>query len=475
MSQQENAKLADDLRAQEKILSEDFDYFALPSPCYVLENHKLESNLEILNNIQKQSGAKILLALKGYAFWRKFDKVREVLAGSSASGIYEATLGFEEIGGRESNKEVCVFSPAYKPSEINALLSIATHIIFNSFAQWQKYKPAIQSKNSQLAKLGLSPISVGLRLNPLFSEVEPEIYNPCAKYSRLGITPSEFEKGLKNLAKSSGENVDGVADSKECSVDFALEGIEGLHFHTHCEQGADALARTLEHIHRHFSSALKQMKWINLGGGHHITKKGYDTDLLISLIKDIKSKYNNIEVFLEPGEAVGWESGFLLGEVVDIVENEKKIAILDVSASAHMPDCLEMPYRPSVIKISRSQNHTNDNSDKKVLCESDKGECGTSTGKNGGKYAYRFGGPTCLAGDIIGDFSFDTPLEVGDRVAFLDMLHYTIVKNTTFNGVPLPSLGIIEISKSGKASEPSKECKFRLLKSFGYNDYKERN
>lgn len=471
MSQQENTKLADDLSAQEKVLSEDFDYFALPSPCYVLENHKLESNLEILDNIQKQSGAKILLALKGYAFWRKFDKVREVLAGSSASGIYEATLGFEEIGGRESSKEVCVFSPAYKPSEINALLSIATHIIFNSFAQWQKYKPSIESKNAQLAKLGLSPISVGLRLNPLFSEVEPEIYNPCAKYSRLGITPSEFEKGLKDLAKSSEK----CEENKKRGVDSVLDGIEGLHFHTHCEQGADALARTLEHIHKHFSSALKQMKWINLGGGHHITKKGYDTDLLISLIKDIKSKYDDIEVFLEPGEAVGWESGFLLGEVVDIVENEKKIAILDVSASAHMPDCLEMPYRPSVIKISRNQNRTSDSNDKKVLCEADKGECDSSTSKSVGKYAYRFGGPTCLAGDIIGDFSFDTPLEVGDRVAFLDMLHYTIVKNTTFNGVPLPSLGIIETSKSSKASKSCKERKFRLLKSFGYNDYKERN
>lgn len=438
------------------MLDENFDYFALPSPCYVLENDKLESNLAILDFIQKQSGAKILLALKGYAFWRKFDKLRKVLAGSTASGINEATLGFEEIGGRESGKEICVFSPAYKPSEINGLLSIATHIIFNSFSQWQRYKSAIQSKNTKLQNLGLSPISVGLRLNPLFSEVEPKIYNPCARYSRLGITPSEFAKGLA-----------------EFGTNGKLEGIEGLHFHTHCEQGADALERTLKHIDKHFSTAIKQMKWINLGGGHHITKKGYDKDLLIALIKDIKARYENIEVFLEPGEAVGWESGFLLGEVVDIVYNEKQIAILDVSASAHTPDCLEMPYRPAVIKISRNT----ESKTKKVLCEADKGECPSECATQNsdakqhnqtkqnvcGKYAYRLGGPTCLAGDIIGDFSFDTPLQVGDRIALLDMLHYTIVKNTTFNGVPLPSLGVIENGK------------FTLLKSFGYKDYKERN
>ncbi len=354
------------------ILNEDFDYFSIPSPCYVLENHKLESNLEILDSIQQQSGARILLALKGYAFWRKFDKLRKILAGSTASGIYEATLGFEEIGGRESGKEVCVFSPAYKSNEINALLAISTHIIFNSFSQWQKYKPAIESKNATLINLGLSPISVGLRLNPLFSEVEPEIYNPCAKYSRLGITPSEFAKGIAKFGTNG-----------------KLEGIDGLHFHTHCEQGADALSRTLEHIYKHFSNALNHAKWINLGGGHHITKKGYDTNLLISLIKDIKAKYNNIDVFLEPGEAVGWESGFLLGEVVDIVENEKHIAILDVSASAHMPDCLEMPYRPSVVKISQHRqaympNKTNGKkTQQKVICEADLGIDNATNTTNG--------------------------------------------------------------------------------------------
>ncbi len=403
-------------------------YFSIPSPSYVLESHKLESNLKILESVQRQSGAKILLALKGYAFWRRFQAVQKYLSGVAASGINEARLGFEEVGGRESNKEICVFSPAFKASEINALLPIATHIIFNSFYQWQCFKPLIDNKNNQLQALGLSQISVGLRINPMYSEVTPEIYNPCAKASRLGIAPESFQKG----------------------VDFyGLDGIDGLHFHTHCEQDSSALERTLVYVERYFSDYITQMKWINFGGGHHITRKDYDVDLLVQIIKDFKRKYNNIDIFLEPGEAVGWQSGFLIGEVVVIVDNDKTIAILDVSASAHMPDCLEMPYRPNVLKVSLDASNNE-------ICESDLGE-------NTGKYSYRFGGPTCLAGDIIGDFSFDTPLHIGDRVVFLDMLHYTIVKNTTFNGVPLPSLGVIENDT------------FTLLKSFGYDSYKYRN
>ncbi len=402
-------------------------YFSIPSPSYVLELDKLESNLKILNNVQEQSGAKILLALKGYAFWRRFELVRKYLAGTAASGINEARLGFEEVGGRESNKEICVFSPAYKTEEINSLLSIATHIVFNSFSQWQKFKPMIESKNKQLISLGLTPISVGLRINPLYSEVSPEIYNPCAKASRLGIVPTEFEKNVKK---------------------YGLEGIDGLHFHTHCEQNADALERTLKHIEQHFGQFIPQMKWINFGGGHHITRKDYNLDLLIQIILEFKARYNDIEVFLEPGEAVGWQCGFLIGEVVDIVYNEKNIAILDVSASAHMPDCLEMPYRPDLFKVSYDK-------DNNEILESDLGEKGA--------YSYRFGGPTCLAGDIIGDFSFDSELNIGDRIVFLDMLHYTIVKNTTFNGVPLPSLGVIENDR------------FQLLQDFDYLAYKNRN
>ena len=402
-------------------------YFSIPSPSYVLELDKLESNLKILQQVQERSGAKILLALKGYAFWRRFELVREYLSGTAASGINEAMLGFEEVGGRESGKEICVFSPAYKADEISALLPIATHIIFNSFAQWQKFKPMIEAKNKQLSSLGLAPISVGMRINPLYSEVTPEIYNPCAKASRLGVIPQEFIKNVRI---------------------YGLEGIDGLHFHTHCEQNSDALERTLKHIEQHFGQFISQMKWINFGGGHHITRKDYDTALLIELILDFKARYNGIEVFLEPGEAVGWQCGFLIGEVVDIVYNEKNIAILDVSASAHMPDCLEMPYRPDLFKVSYDK-------DNNEILESDLGESGA--------YSYRFGGPTCLAGDIIGDFSFNSPLNIGDRIVFLDMLHYTIVKNTTFNGVPLPSLGVIENDR------------FHLLQSFDYLAYKNRN
>lgn len=403
------------------------NFFKIPTPCYVLEEDKLKKNLKILNFVQIESGAKILLALKGYAFWRSFELIRDYIKGCCASGIYEAMLAFEEFGSREIDKEICVFSPAYKNLEMEQLLPIATHIIFNSFAQWQKFKNKIENKNKHLQSLGFSEIEVGLRVNPLYSEVQPPIYNPCISGSRLGITPSEFEKGVRN---------------------FGLEGIQGLHFHTHCEQNSDVLERTLVHFEKYFKPYASQMKWFNFGGGHHITRSDYDVQKLIAIIKDFRARYGDADVFLEPGEAVGWQSGFLIGEVVDIVWNEIAIAILDVSASTHMPDCLEMPYRPNVKKISLVGNEQQ--------IEEDKGE-------KIGKYSYRFGGPTCLAGDVIGDYSFETPLNVGDKILFEDMMHYTIVKNNTFNGVPLPSLGVISNGE------------FRLLKNFDYNDYKNRN
>lgn len=392
----------------------------IPSPCYVLQEKKLKSNLEILSSIQQRSGAKILVALKGFAFWRSFSLLSQYLSGSTASGIHEAKLAWETIGGRESAKDICVFSPAYKKEEILALLPIATHIIFNSFYQWQTYKPFIDSHNAQASH----PIEVGLRLNPLYSEVTPPIYNPCAPKSRLGIIPDQFQKGIQT---------------------YGLEGISGLHFHTHCEQNSDALERTLPHILHHFSSEIAQMRWLNLGGGHHITRKDYDQDRLCSLIVDLKSQFSDLEIFLEPGEAVGWECGFLLAEVIDIVQNDGDIAILDVSATAHMPDCLEMPYRPAVEKLHNG------------VLEKDQGP---STAR----YRYRFGGATCLSGDIIGDYSFHTSLHIGDKIIFQDMIHYTIVKNNTFNGIPLPSLGIID-----------QENRFKLLKTFTYHHYKDRN
>ncbi len=402
-------------------------YSAIPTPCYVLESERLEKNAKILEIVRQQSGAKVLLALKGYAFWREFGILRQKLNGCCASGLYEAKLAFEEFGGRESQKEICVYSPAFKEAEMSAILPLATSIIFNSFYQYATYKDRILDKNKQLENLGLSPIKMGLRINPLYSEVTLAIYNPCSKVSRLGIVPSEFEKGVK---------------------EHGLEGVSGLHFHTHCEQNADALCRTLEHVERHFKPYLENMEWVNFGGGHHITRSDYDVNLLIQTIKDFKERYHNIEVILEPGEAIGWQCGFLIASVIDIVKNDQEIAILDASFSAHMPDCLEMPYRPSILKVSVENDEE--------LVEVEKGE-------NQGAFSYFLGGPTCLAGDFMGSFSFDASLKRGDKIVFQDMLHYTIVKNNSFNGVPLPSLA--KLDQQG----------FKILKNFSYEDYKNRN
>ncbi|WRD28836.1 carboxynorspermidine decarboxylase [Helicobacter pylori] len=402
-------------------------YSAIPTPCYVLESERLEKNAKILEIVRQQSGAKILLALKGYAFWREFGILRQKLNGCCASGLYEAKLAFEEFGGRESHKEICVYSPAFKEAEMSAILPLATSIIFNSFYQYATYKDRILDKNKQLENLGLSPIKMGLRINPLYSEVTPAIYNPCSKTSRLGITPSGFEKGVK---------------------EHGLEGVSGLHFHTHCEQNADALCRTLEHVEKHFKPYLENMEWVNFGGGHHITRSDYDVNLLIQTIKDFKERYHDIEVVLEPGEAIGWQCGFLIASVIDIVKNDQEIAILDASFSAHMPDCLEMPYRPSILKVSVENDEE--------LIEVEKGE-------NQGAFSYFLGGPTCLAGDFMGSFSFETPLKRDDKIVFQDMLHYTIVKNNSFNGVPLPSLA--KLDQQG----------FKILKNFSYEDYKNRN
>lgn len=394
----------------------------IPSPCYVLEEEKFEKNLQLLSYVQEHSGAKILIALKGYALWRSFDLAKQYLSGVTASGIYEARLGYEEFG-----KEVTVFSPAYKLEEMQELVQISNHIIFNSFRQWQKFKDLIDAQNTLRERKGIPPIEVGLRVNPKYSEVSPAIYNPCVQGSRLGITPKAFKKGVKK---------------------FGLEGISGLHFHTHCEQNSDALKRTLKHFTKHFGEYIVGMRWINFGGGHHITRKDYDVELLIKIIKKFKKTYA-VDVYLEPGEAVGWQCGFLIGSVIDIVKNGVDIAILDVSAAAHMPDCLEMPYRPDV-RNSYMAEAVKKNHKLKL-----KGEQ---------PYNYRLGCPTCLAGDVIGDYGFEAPLAIGDRLIFEDMVHYTIVKNNTFNGIPLPSIGMLR--KNGV---------FELFKSYSYEDYKHRN
>jgi len=369
----------------------------LETPSYVCEEELLERNLKILDSIQKQSGAKIILALKGFAMWSSFELVSKYLKGCTASGLHEALLAKEYFNG-----EVHTYSPAYKERDIKQIAEISNHIVFNSPNQLYKYKDIVKTINPN--------ISLSLRINPEVSASPKDIYNPCGIFSRLGTTLANFEEEI-------------------------LEHIDGLNFHALCEQDVDALADVLDVFEKNFGKYFKRLKYINFGGGHHITKKGYDVEKLIIIIKTFREKYD-VEVYLEPGEAVGWETGYLVSTVLDIVDNGMKIAILDTSAEAHMPDTLAMPYRADV---------------------RGSGEAGVK------KYTYRLGGNTCLAGDIMGDYSFDKPLEVGDKVIFEDQIHYTFVKNTTFNGIKLPSLAILR-----------KDGSLEIVKDFGYEDYKNR-
>ena len=369
-----------------------------PSPAYVVDLGRLRHNLDILGEVQKRSGAKILMALKAFAMWRTFPMIRETLQGVCASSPWEARLGREEFGG-----EVHSFAAAFKESDVVELMSISDHLIFNSFNQLERFRPLWEKEQGR--------VSIGLRVNPEHSEGHTELYDPCAPNSRLGIKRSEF-------------------DGK------SLDGIEGLHFHTLCEHLFEPLERTVEVFEEKFGAFLPQMKWINLGGGHHIPREGYDIEGLINLVRYLKDKYN-VEVYLEPGEAIAIGTGLLVGEVLDVVPGEIEIAILDVSATCHMPDILEMPYRPEI-----------------------------AGGYDPGVKAqtYRLGGPSCLAGDIIGDWSFESSLKPGDRLAFLDMAHYTMVKTTTFNGVQHPHLCTYE---------PETE-ELKVARSFVYEDFKSR-
>jgi carboxynorspermidine decarboxylase len=365
---------------------------ALPSPCFVCEEALLKKNLELLQYVQEQSGVKILLALKGFALWSTFDVCKQYLQGCCASGLHEALLAKEEFG-----KEVHTYSPAFKEEEIEEILDISHHVVFNSFNQWRRFKEKAMGKTS-----------CGLRINPEYSSVEVDLYNPCGAFSRLGITKANFEEQH-------------------------IEGIEGLHFHALCEQNVDALEGALAKFEENFSSYFTQLKWVNFGGGHHITRKDYDVQALIELLKAFKQRYPHLEVYLEPGEAVGWQTGYLVATILDIIDNGMQIAILDTSAEAHMPDTLAMPYRAEVRNASKA---------------------------NEKKYTYRLAGNTCLAGDIIGDYSFDDSLEIGSKIILEDMIHYTMVKTTTFNGIKLPS---IAIKKDG--------C-YQIVNNYGYNDYK---
>ena len=369
----------------------------LPSPCWLLEESLLLKNLELLKYVKEKSAAKILLALKGYALWKSFDSIKPYLDGCCASGLYEAKLAYETF-----NKEVHTYAPAFKDEEIEEIASISQHMVFNSPEQFKRF--------SKKAKIVNPDLSLGLRVNPEYSASPKEIYNPCGLHSRLGTTLVNFDESI-------------------------LEECDGLHFHALCEQDSDALESVLENFEEKFAKYIPNMKWINFGGGHHITRKGYDVEKLIMLIQNFKKKYK-VEVYLEPGEAVGWETGTLITTVLDIVHNGMDIAILDTSAEAHMPDTIIMPYM-AVVRNA--------------------GDVGEK------KYLYRLAGNTCLAGDIMGDYSFDTPLQRGDKIIFEDQMHYTMVKATTFNGIKLPSIAIKRLNGD-----------IDLVREFGYEDFKER-
>uniref|UniRef100_C6E3V3 Carboxynorspermidine/carboxyspermidine decarboxylase n=1 Tax=Geobacter sp. (strain M21) TaxID=443144 RepID=C6E3V3_GEOSM len=369
-----------------------------PSPSYVVDLGRLRHNLAILDEVQQKSGAKILLALKAFSMWSVFPIIAETLHGVCASSPWEARLGMEEFGG-----EVHSFSAAFKESDVVELLSTSNHLVFNSFNQLERFRP--------LWERHAGKVSVGLRVNPGHSEGHTPIYDPAAPKSRLGILRSEFE------GKS-------------------LQGVEGLHFHTLCEQLFEPLERTARAFEEKFGEFLPRMKWLNLGGGHHITREGYDVDALIELVRYFREKYD-LEVYLEPGEAIAIGTGILVSEVLDVVHNEVDIAVLDVSATCHMPDILEMPYRPEILG-------------------------GYDAGEKA--HDYRLGGPSCLAGDVIGDWSFDHPLAVGEKLAFLDMSHYTMVKTTTFNGIQHPHICTFE-PQTGE---------LEVVRSFGYQDFKSR-
>ena len=369
------------------------------TPCYIVDEAKIKKNLEILKRVEEESGAHILLAQKAFSMFSLYPLIGQYISGTTASGLYEAKLGYEEMG-----KENHVYAPAYKPEHMEELVKICDHIIFNSFAQYDKYKDVVN-------KAG---VSAGIRINPMCSTQEGhEIYDPCAFGSRLGVTKENFREDYV----------------------FGEGGIEGLHVHTLCEQNSDALVTTFKAVEEQFGEFLYKVKWLNLGGGHHITRSDYDIKSLFDLVRYIRSKYD-VEVYLEPGEAIALNAGYLVTKVLDVVHNDIDIALLDTSAACHMPDVLEMPYRPP------------------LYGSGEKGEK---------KYDYRLSSATCLAGDVIGDYSFDAPLKRGDTLVFLDMAIYSMVKNNTFNGMRLPDIGILD-----------RDGKYRIVKSFGYEDFKER-
>ena len=376
------------------------DYNILPSPCYVIDEERFRNNLSLIKHISKESGAEIILAFKGFAMWGVFNILKEYINGASASSLHEARLCFEEIG-----MPAHIYSPVYKETDFESVLKYSSHVTFNSLYQYYKYSGFLAGYPKK--------ISTGLRINPEHSETGHDIYNPCAPGSRLGITADDLiSKGLP-------------------------DGIEGLHFHVLFESDSYALEKVLQVVEMKFGKFFPKIKWINMGGGHLMTRKGYDTEHLAKILRRFRDN-TGLHMILEPGSAFAWETGELVSTVEDIVDNHGiKTAILDVSFTAHMPDCLEMPYKPKIIGATDPVN---------------------------GKPTYRLGGNSCLSGDFMGEWSFENELKPGDRIIFLDMIHYTMVKTTTFNGVPHPSIGMW--------TRDNKFNKFKLIRKFGYEDYK---
>ncbi|MEG0949990.1 MAG: carboxynorspermidine decarboxylase [Bacteroidales bacterium] len=375
------------------------DFNQIPSPCYVLEEEKLRKNLELIKDVKDRSGADIILAFKAFAMWKAFPIIREYIPYSTASSVFEAQLAFEEMGSRAHT-----FSPAYTEENFPIFMKYSSHITFNSLTQFERFYPETLKS--------ATGISCGLRINPEYSEVETELYNPCAPGTRFGVLASQLPDTLP-------------------------AGLEGFHFHTLCESSSFDLEKTLNEVDRKFGKYLSQLKWLNMGGGHLMTRKGYDTEHLITLLKAFNAKYPNLQLILEPGSAFAWQTGELVSTIVDIVENHGiKTAILDVSFACHMPDCLEMPYKPA-IRGAVEPNPT--------------------------LPTYRMGGNSCLSGDYVGEWSFEKELNIGDRIVFEDMIHYTVVKTNMFNGISHPSLAIWRQDDS-----------LDLFREFSYQDYKAR-
>lgn len=375
----------------------DIDVSGVDTPAYIVDLGALRRNLQILADVQAQAGCKVLLALKGFAMWSLFPVIGEYLSGIAASSVAEARLGREEM-----NKEVHAYAPAYSPAELAEILTLVDHVVFNSFSQWERLGEMVRAAPA---------VRAGMRVNPQHSEVEVPLYDPAAPGSRLGVPHAGFRPDL-------------------------MDGLTGLHFHTLCELGADALQRTLAVFEDRFAREIARVEWVNFGGGHHITRPGYDLDLLVGLVSGFRARHG-VDVYLEPGEAIALGTGVLVTSVLDLVHNDVDIALLDTSATAHMPDVLEMPYRPVIEGAGEPGEHA---------------------------HTYRLGGLTCLAGDVIGDYSFPRRLQIGDKLVFRDMAHYTMVKNTTFNGVRLPSIAI---------HDPA-DRSIRVVRRFGYDDYKNR-